>query len=54
MGDEGLRVGDLPEMKVEPVSDAKGEVVSGKVTFGTVPALVMVRKPLSKMGTSGA
>ena len=50
MGDEGLRVGDLPEMKVERVTDAKGEVVDGKVTFETVPALVVVRKPLSKMG----
>ena len=50
MGDEGLRVGDLPEMEVERVTDAKGEVVDGKVTFGTVPALVVVRKPLSKMG----
>jgi hypothetical protein len=40
MGQDGLRIGDLPELKIEGSS----------VTFSTVPALVIVRKDLSKAG----
>ena len=49
-GDEGLVVGDLPEMKVEHVLDGRGDVVDGKVSFGAIPTMVVVRKPLSKVG----
>ncbi len=50
VGDEGLVVGDMPEMKVQHVLDGRGEVVDGKVSFGAVPAMVVVRKSLSKVG----
>ncbi len=50
VGDEGLVVGDLPEVKIEHVLDGRGEVVDGKVSFGAVPAMVVVRKSLSKVG----
>ncbi|MBC8225484.1 site-specific integrase [Candidatus Bathyarchaeota archaeon] len=39
-GDDGLRVKDLPEMKVQ----------NGAVDFESVPTLVMVRRELSKAG----
>ena len=39
-GDDGLRVGDLPEMRVE----------GGAVEFEAVPTLVVVRRELSKAG----
>ena len=50
VGDEGLTVGDLPEMKVEHVVGPQGEVVDGRVSFETVPTTVVVRKSLSKVG----
>jgi hypothetical protein len=39
-GQDGLRIGDLPELKIEDKS----------VTFSTVPTLVIVRRELSKAG----
>ena len=50
VGDNGLVLGDLPELKVQHVLDGKGEVVDGKVSFGSTPAMVVVRKSLSKVG----
>jgi hypothetical protein len=50
VADDGLRVGDLPEMKVEPEADEKGEVVGGRISFGKTPATVVVRRSLSKVG----
>jgi hypothetical protein len=32
-GDDGLKIGDLPEMKLEHVLDPEGKVVSGSATF---------------------
>ena len=49
-GDDGLKVRDLPEMKVEPMTNGEGEVVDGRVTFGATPATVVVTKSLSKAG----
>jgi hypothetical protein len=40
MGQDGLRIGDLPELKIEGSS----------VAFSNVPTLVIVRKDLSKAG----
>lgn len=40
VGDDGLRVGDLPEMSVN----------GGSIEFGETPAMVAVRKALSKAG----
>lgn len=50
VGDNGLVLGDVPELKVQHVIDGKGEVVDGKVSFGSTPAMVVVRKSLSKVG----
>ena len=49
-GDDGLKVRDLPEMKVEPMTNGEREVVDGRVTFGATPATVVVSKALSKAG----
>jgi len=40
VGDDGLRIGDLPELSVN----------NGSVEFGETPAMVVVRKELSKAG----
>ena len=50
VADDGLKIGDLPEMKVEHELNEKGEVVGGTVSFEKVPTLVIVRKSLSKVG----
>jgi hypothetical protein len=39
-GHDGLRIGDLPELKIE----------GNNVTFSNIPTLVIVRKELSKAG----
>ncbi len=41
-GDDGLRIGDFPEMKIK----------DGKVSFSKVPTIVKVRSELSKAGHS--
>ncbi len=50
VGDDGLKIGDLPEMKIQHKVNEQGEVVDGTVSFEKVPAMVVVRKPLSKVG----
>ena len=49
-GDDGLKMGDLPDLKVEHELDAEGEVVKGTVSFAKIPTTVNVRKKISKMG----
>jgi hypothetical protein len=50
VADDGLRIGDMPELRIEHVTDEKGEVVDGKVSFDKVPTMVVVRKSISKVG----
>lgn len=50
VGDDGLKIADLPEMKIQHKVNEQGEVVDGTVSFEKVPAMVVVRKPLSKVG----
>jgi len=50
VADDGLRIGDLPEMKIEHEVDETGRVVGGRVSFDKVPAMVVVRKSISKVG----
>lgn len=51
VGDEGLKIGDLPEMKIEHETNERGEVVGEVVAFEKIPTLVIVRKSLSKVGS---
>jgi hypothetical protein len=36
VADDGLKIGDLPELKIEHKLNEKGEVVDGTVSFATV------------------
>jgi hypothetical protein len=45
-GTDGLRIGDLPELKIAPL----GTETEVNVTFERVPTIVVVRAELSKAG----
>jgi hypothetical protein len=50
VADDGLRIGDLPDLRIEHEVNERGEVTGGKVSFEKVPAMVVVRKSISKVG----
>jgi hypothetical protein len=50
VADGGLKIGDLPELKIEHKVNEKGEVVDGTASFERVPTMVVVRKAISKIG----
>jgi hypothetical protein len=50
VGDDGLKLADLPDLKVENEFDGSGNVVGGRVSFLNVPAAVVCRRSISKAG----
>jgi hypothetical protein len=50
VADDGLKIGDVPELKIEHRLNEKGEVVDGTVSFEKIPTMVVVRKAISKIG----
>jgi hypothetical protein len=50
VGDDGLRLSDLPDLKIEQEFDGAGNPTGGTVSFANVPATVVCRKSISKAG----
>ena len=50
VGDDGLNLADLPDLKIEQRFDGAGDPAGGTVSFLNVPAMVVCRKSVSKAG----
>jgi len=50
VGDEGLKLADLPDVKIESELDGSGGMVGGTVSYLNTPAQVVCRKAISKAG----
>jgi len=50
VADDGLKVGDLPDLKIEHELDGAGNVTGGTVSFLNIPTTVVCRKSISKVG----
>jgi hypothetical protein len=50
VGDDGLRLADLPDLKIEHEFDGAGNSIGGTVSFLNIPATVTCRRSISKAG----
>lgn len=48
--DDGLKLADIPDLKIEHESDGAGNATGGTVSFLNIPATVVCRRSISKVG----